>query len=405
MNREKVLFSAIGSQDPFSVDGKDGAMLHIVSHYLPKKVYLYFTKEMLEKKDACETAIGGINATIEVKSNKQADIENAADFDAYHEVFSQEITRIREENPHADILLNVTSGTSQMTLALCAEVLSHKEVLFPIQVDNPMYNKNPNRCKEPGLLGLRKSVLKRQIKDMLTKWDYTGAYYLLKNSNVWFTARLEALLHHAYCRSVEQRDMAFQIAKNSLQNISNNLYPCLDEETRSVMDFDNVLALKRERGEITDFTLRAYAFSEFLLLNEEKMEVLLESISKLSKRGKREWDLVKAEQNHPMLIKKLRKKGHNFESGFNTFTLSKVARYGEISGYELLSNDEIRSFRNKTAHGMASITENMLRKHYNEGSMEIQTSIKTNIERIYNPPPESFEIFGYINNEITIELG
>ena len=404
MNRDKVLFSAIGSQDPFSVDGKDGAMLHIIEHYTPKRVYLYFTKEMHVKKEACETAIGNINATIEIKSNKQADIENAADFDAYHDVFSQEITKIRDENPSSDILLNVTSGTSQMTLALCAEVLSHREELFPIQVDNPSYNKNPNRCKEPGLLGLRKSVLKRQIKDMLAKWDYTGAYYLLKNSNVKFTDRLEAILHHAYCRSVEQNDLAIQIAKDNLQDISKNLYPCFDEETRNVLDFYNVLALKRERGEITDFTLRAYAFSEFLLVNEEKMKVLLESISKVSKSGKREWDLVKAEQNHPMLIKKLKKKSHNFESGFNTFTLSKVARYGEITGYVLLSNEEIRSFRNKTAHGMASITENMLLEHYDDGSMEIQASIKICIERIYNPPPESFEIFGYINKEVIEEL-
>ena len=404
MIRNKVLFSPLGYHDPTSKDGHDGAMLHIVRHYAPSKVYLYFTKEMLVKKQECEAAIKNFNAEIIVKSNDTAIVENAADFDAYHDAFSSAIGLIREENPNADILINVTSGTSQMTLVLCAEVLANKEELFAIQVDNPTYNNEPNRCKEPGLLGLRKSVFKLQITDMLNKWDYTGAYSLLMSSKVRFSKRLEALLQHGYCRSIEQNEVALQIAKDSLKDISEYLYPCKDEHSSAALDFYNVLALKRERGEITDFTLRACAFAEYLLVNEEKMRTLFESIAKKNEKGRWMWDLEKAEQNHPELIKKLKKKGHDFKLGFNTFTLGKLARYCEIADYQQLFNDDIRDLRNKAAHGMSPITEDVLLEHFSNGSLEIQSLIETYITRIYNPPPESFEIFEYINNEIVSEL-
>jgi len=47
-----VLFSPVGTTDPIS-NNRDGALLHICRKYRPIKIYLYFSKEMLElqKKD------------------------------------------------------------------------------------------------------------------------------------------------------------------------------------------------------------------------------------------------------------------------------------------------------------------------------------------------------------------
>lgn len=45
---EYILFSAVGGHDPIA-NYRDGAILHISRVYRPKKVYLYLSKEMLER--------------------------------------------------------------------------------------------------------------------------------------------------------------------------------------------------------------------------------------------------------------------------------------------------------------------------------------------------------------------
>ena len=402
--QSKVLFSPIGSQDPYSSDGEDGAMMHIVKHYSPDKVYLYFTKEMLTYKTRCEEAIKNYDRAIEVISNEYANVENAADFDAYQSIFGTAIALIAKENPEAEILLNVTSGTSQMTLALCAEVLTHKTKLHPIQVLHPKYHPVPNRCIEPQLLGLVRSFVKFQIQDMLGRWDYKGAYFLLKNSNVSSPGRLEALLRHGYLRSTEQNERALEVAKEELADIQEQLYPCSEENQRAALDFYNVLSLKRERDEITDFTLRACAFSEELIMYEKKMKKLMEGVANKPNDDKWEWDLDKAKKNHPELIKKLEKKAHNFKQGFNTFTLGRLASYCEITDYPLLFNEDIRKLRNKAAHGVSPITEEMLLEHFKGGSKEILDGIKKCLMRIYSPPEECFDVYQFINREVVEEL-
>ena len=42
---KRILFSPIGSTDPIK-NCHDGACLHIVRHYQPERVLLFFTKEM-----------------------------------------------------------------------------------------------------------------------------------------------------------------------------------------------------------------------------------------------------------------------------------------------------------------------------------------------------------------------
>ena len=411
MNDEKVLISAIGSHDPFSDDGADGAMLHIVKQYKPVKVYLYFTQGMLEKKGECEDAVGAINSEIAVESI-ETDIDNAADFDAYHEEFSSLINRVREENTEAKILLNVTSGTSQMTLAFCAEVLSHKEVLFPIQVDNPRFNKNPNRCKEPGLLGLRKTVLKRQIKDMLNKWDYTGAYFLTKG-NKMFSERLEDLLHHAYLRSVENIDAWSLAGGKNLISIRDKLYPLPERimttanenmkiEARKAFNNFQILIIKQKRGEITDFVLRTLAISEFLVNRELKNE--LDRFTSETD-GVRTW---KANISDPKLMPALRQKGYVYRKELNSHAYSLLAGYFGKNEYSVLFKKELRALRNGAAHGLNPITEDMLRIKCQLSSDEILNQIKLCLGRLYKVRDinrcKSFTIFEDLNNEIRNEL-
>ncbi|NMD38591.1 MAG: CRISPR-associated protein Csm6, partial [Christensenellaceae bacterium] len=100
MNK-KVLFSPIGDSDPVR-DSYDGSMLHIARYYLPNKIYLYFTKQMLKKKS--ET----IQAINKLYDSKKIDvaidvIEGAAEFahsyDVFHNEFDPILNKIVKENP------------------------------------------------------------------------------------------------------------------------------------------------------------------------------------------------------------------------------------------------------------------------------------------------------------------
>ena len=59
-----VLFSPIGTTDPIR-EYYDGPMLHIVRHYLPHKVYLYYTREMDRKREIIKQALKPFNVNIE----------------------------------------------------------------------------------------------------------------------------------------------------------------------------------------------------------------------------------------------------------------------------------------------------------------------------------------------------
>lgn len=51
MNK-KILFSPVGGTDPMSEwNYHDGALLHIARHYKPDEIYLYMSKEILQKHE------------------------------------------------------------------------------------------------------------------------------------------------------------------------------------------------------------------------------------------------------------------------------------------------------------------------------------------------------------------
>ena len=416
-DNEKVLISAIGGHDPFGKDRLEGAMLHIVRKYKPVKVYLYFTKGMVCKKDECVDEIKKIDQNIAVESHV-TDIENPASFDIYqfHEEFSGLINLARNEYDSAAILLNVTSGTSQMTLALCAEVISHKEVLIPIQVDNPEFNKGENRCHEVQLLGFKKTMLIRQIKDMLIKWDYTGAYSLLNDNKDVFANKLRDLLEHAYKRSIEDK-ISFNKARRSFNDDTmRELYPMQanmeDDITEETQAFDRyqVLALKHDRCEITDFVLRAYSFSEFLFAKE--METRLDRLTEWEQRrhnNVRVWNRDKVERNHPGLIPLLIERFnemHIFGKELTSLYFGLLAEFFDKEDYILLFNDSLRRLRNGATHGIAPITENDIVQKCFTTSKTILETIQKCLMRLYNVNSDNacFTIFGDINDKIEEEL-
>ena len=89
----KVLFSPIGNSDPWSND-RDGAMLHIVRHYQPDIVVLFFTESIWEgnknipgrKNFDWESIILKVSPGTKVNI-KVDNIKYENDFDSYKDLF------------------------------------------------------------------------------------------------------------------------------------------------------------------------------------------------------------------------------------------------------------------------------------------------------------------------------
>lgn len=145
-----VLFSPLGMTDPIS-NYHDGAMLHIARVYRPSRIYLYMSKEVLalsDKDDRYCRAIKQLGEQIGQPFSfdviKRPELSNVHLFDEFYDDFEKELRRIKEENPDAVILLNVSSGTPAMKSALHT-IAAMSDDHIPVQVSTPERRHNPRR--------------------------------------------------------------------------------------------------------------------------------------------------------------------------------------------------------------------------------------------------------------------
>jgi CRISPR type III-A/MTUBE-associated protein Csm6 len=432
-----VLFSAIGATDPIR-DGFDGPMLHIVRHFTPEKVYLYFTSEMAKREqmyedNCCVKAVKLLLPECEVIPI-YTDIEDPSDFDAFYSDFNGIITRIRNENADAEILLNVSSATPQIITANCLEVVTHNVLLTPVQVKTHARKANMNRkhfnpAKDdleyemgellenleeaekrihiPNLNGVKKSMLKKQIKALTESYEYKGAYQLIKEKEKTrlFTERLRLLLLHAYRRSLPDEKGARDAATGL--DMYADLYPVQNNAAMKVCEYYLAARLRRSRGELTDFVLRIAALTECLLRTEvdKSLPKGLKSIAR--KDGNKGWKLNKKifEQNEPAYSKDLDKEyaGGYLDVAIGLDVLGKLSEILKITGYERLLKS--KGGRNTSAHDLNSISEQDL-LDCGASSIELQSDLEEAIKRLYgnHVKPSVFNVYERINEMIDEEL-
>lgn len=206
-----VLFSPIGNSDPWR-DLRDGAMLHIVRHYKPLKVVLFFTRSIFEgseqkkghKAFPWEKIIKEVspNTSIEIVVK---DIVSPHDYDGYKDVFHQLIESMHTSDPLATVILNVTSGTPQMGATLCLEYVTFPNKKMAIQVSTPNKASNagkdydkaenieeslqlvnalecdqPSRCTLIQILSFKEAMWKSLIIGFLNDYNYQGALEVFK---------------------------------------------------------------------------------------------------------------------------------------------------------------------------------------------------------------------------------
>lgn len=282
---KQILFSCIGTTDP--VRGEhDGPMLHILRHYRPEKAFLFLTPEIraLEEQDSrlektqawiFQNWNGYRPECIYVKS----DVTDAHDIDALDQPLHNAITQISREEPDAEILINVTSGTPQMQMILSQLAMDVRYRARGIQVSNFEkragradrttdsdydvelelgFNEDElpgaeNRCVEPEMYAIRREYLRRQISALLDERNFEAVEQLKD----FLPENLQNLVLHLAARSRLHSQRAVQLA-GEVKGLPFRLYAY---KTGSRMPYNRVseyyLLMKNlvKSGNCTEFLL------------------------------------------------------------------------------------------------------------------------------------------------------
>ncbi len=222
----RILFSPIGDADPLTARG-DGPMLHIVRNYQPDKVVLFLSSGMAQRenrdsrnKHAIELLSDEMGIKVPEITYEYSDRTENHHYDFYIEEFARLLTQLDTENPDAEIIINVSSGTPAMEQALVAFDAFDRLGLRAVQVTTPpqdakysgdaegnceddfetLWNSNPdkggarkNRCIEVESAHFDDLLLRDNICALVNDYDYAAAAYLAGQSKTFPTAAKKLL--------------------------------------------------------------------------------------------------------------------------------------------------------------------------------------------------------------------
>jgi CRISPR type III-A/MTUBE-associated protein Csm6 len=294
-----ILFSPLGNTDPIT-GYYDGACLHILRHYMPDCVALFYTKEIKEKEDNVkhgqwyQTAIKKLGHLLHhdfpVCKIYDSHIGNAHILDEFIRILPEALHDLHHTYPEAQILLNLSSGTPQIKTILSmmaldydwctgiqvaapvnptTGVVTHEkhvennsdydiDTLFELDADNEP--NAVNRCSEPPLRTIRFFREKGQILSLLEQYDYQGAYALCQhNQNI--TPIVNSLLYHAVCR--QRLDLIS--AKKILSAYDGHSLLPFDNEKQKLCDYILIMQINQHRHELADLLVKIVPFLYELL--------------------------------------------------------------------------------------------------------------------------------------------
>lgn len=197
-----TLISCIGDTDPIR-NRHDGALLHLVRVFRPKKILLIYSERALSKETNILLAlnsIDGYNPMIE-KSDEVISDSEVFIFDKMYEVLNGIISKYSKEDE--DLILNLSSGTPQMKSALFT-INRLKDInVKAYQVVTPNHSSNEGikhdnnldidylistnldnrddfekRILEDKAEKFQQTLIKRTMKDLLNSFDYESLYNL-----------------------------------------------------------------------------------------------------------------------------------------------------------------------------------------------------------------------------------
>lgn len=391
-----ILFTPAGKTDPIT-SYHDGAILHICRKYKPSKVYLYLSKEMLQFHELDDRYCKCLRwlrekeqFDLDIQVISRPELVDVHLFDRFYDDFEMILNAIQKENPDAQILLNVSSGTPAMKSALQFIAASSDNVYLPIQVSTPekRANREPydfeayelelkwelnednqenysDRCEESVTILLNKRVKREIIIKHISAYDYQAALQVAETIEKQLSQKTMNLLKgaaHRLTLDIGSTDKFFEKA-------AVDCIPVKSSNQRIIFEYILWLQIKQKRGDLADFIrgISPILTDLMTLVAENICHFDVSSCCDKTKKGVEQLSRIKLSQKYPEILKILDKEFGRFEdSPLSAASLAIIIE-------KLCPNDTIKDLavdlrkveekaRNIAAHEIVSITEEWIEK-------------------------------------------
>lgn len=439
--KDYILFSPLGDTDPIR-GCYDGACLHIIRHYHPKSVFLFFTKDMADKerKDQRYTrAIRKLDPKIDIQC-KMTDIINPQQYDCFNREFPELVRSFHEMHKQSQLLLNLSSGTPQMKTVL-AILATEYDWCTGIQVYSPENGSNrkniatrddediaallennfddlgaENRCNEPPLHVIRFYREKNQILSLIDEYEYKGAYEISRHScNI--TDDVKRLLQHAYLRS----SLLFDEAARVISHWQGNKLILQDKEMRNLLEYYYLMKVAQEKGRLPELMVKISPFLFEYLLAYVKKNDTGNFLSQYCIKNNGRYKVVVT--NLPSALQSFFNQafGESFRGGDLSFRyLGIYCKYmlqeglakdtdmhNELMSLAIMDDTHVRklgNLRNEAAHTIVDIDESKFVRQIGLSSSDVVREIGKMLVILYKQDNIVKSIYNKINSWIKKEL-
>ena len=402
---KRILFSPLGDTDPIR-DCHDGACLHILRHYQPERVVLFYTKDMenKERRDHRYTrAIHKLSPNCAIEEIFSG-IVAAYLYEEFSKILPEAVQSVRDRYPEHEILINLSSGTPQMktVLAMLAadtercrgiQVPSHSgksnrknkpasddvdvDILLEVNVDDEEGAKN--RCEEPPLSVFRYHAEKNRIISLIHAYEYNAALTLARSSSL-VPADAKQLLKHAAART----DLLPDKARKILAEYNGQKLFLFTGEEELLIEYFLIMQIDQENDHLSNFMLRISPFLDKFLLDYVQKNVrggrqnpqnILNLSRYVKRKGGYRLERERIEQAAPKLLTRLDREYGGYKDSDLSFTL--LIYYCDYMQEEGLTKDtklhddmmaelgklgDIRILRNNVAHQITNVTRESFQK-------------------------------------------
>ena len=457
---KKILLTFAGNTDPTRGE-HDGPIIHICRYYKPDKIYLILTKEMEERNEkpyniyerAIKENLKDYNPKIiAIKTG----IKDAHHFDIYFNSIYETFETIKKDEKDAEIYLNMTSGTSQMTTNLLMYYIDSLDLnLIPIQVET--YKKQSNqseennktvdkhydveaeaicnldneektrtyRIVEPDLKKYSRILTKNQIEKLLEQYKYEAISELLKRNIFDKNLELNTLVNFA----IERTNLKGLDCNKKLNSLNNKDYNKLYYFTKDknitripdwyqIVDFFSLANIKQKTEDISSYTLMLEPIVVKIYLSILK-DLMGKNLDELFKRDSNGYkielkrlengleEMIKEDLNRDSLKDNVYISTQVLVSTIKYYLKNNInlANYMNVEYFNNLAETlaKMKTVRNTLAHELKSISREDFNKESKTTVEQINSKILDFFNKFYTPlgyKREMVDIYDNINKEI-----
>lgn len=443
-NNELILFTPVGMSDPIR-GNYDGPFLHILRYKKPEKAYVFLTKETLAfhlEDNRYERLGKKVCPDCQFVFMDYSYIDNPSDYLIIDKALKEAFNKVYEENNHSEIIVNITSGTTQMNSSLYVLAASSRVKIKLISVfthekasnkSNPVGNDFDidcewdndfdnitgdshivSRCKEILPENVRYQIAVESIISHINVYDYKAALLVADNSKGLFSHEIRFLLQAMSKRINLFYDEAYELSKKAGYRFST----LNTQGERELFEYLLYLQTLIKRKEISEFARAVSPILTELILSFIKNEYAVDFIEMCCYYDEKN-DLFKIKREKLGKICPIEVYDKEFKPSFNdNKDLSFSSLIPFVKHYNNIKNDnpvdlgkilELRDFeinvRNRTAHQIIGISDPMLKKRFGYHTVQILNNIKYLFNRAFpryerNAPWDSYDSF----NSYLIEL-